>query len=138
MPGAGAELLRGDGNGGVNGQVGTGLAVGEAGEHLLPFGPGEVAGGALAGLLDQVVETMNLAPTNKFFIDGHTDSKGTYAYNSKLSSDRALAVAEALKKDYGIASDRLEPHGVGPLVPVFANGSDAGRDRNRRVELVER
>ncbi|MCB1685085.1 MAG: OmpA family protein [Pseudomonadales bacterium] len=88
--------------------------------------------------LDAIAEYLNANPDKRFYVVGHTDSKGTYAYNSKLSSDRALAVAEALKKDYGIASDRLEPHGVGPLVPVFANGSDAGRDRNRRVELVER
>ena len=88
--------------------------------------------------LDAIAEYLTVNPDKSFYVVGHTDSKGTFAYNSKLSSDRALAVADALKQDYEIASDRLEPHGVGPLVPVFSNVSDAGRDKNRRVELVER
>lgn len=88
--------------------------------------------------LDAIAEFLDVHPDKRFYVVGHTDSKGTFAYNSKLSSDRALAVADALKQDYDIASDRLEPHGVGPLSPVFSNGTDAGRDRNRRVELVER
>ncbi|MEE2877442.1 MAG: OmpA family protein [Pseudomonadota bacterium] len=88
--------------------------------------------------LDAIAEFLNSNPDKKFYVVGHTDSKGTFAYNSKLSSDRAIAVADALKQDYDIASERLEPHGVGPLSPVFSNGSDAGRDQNRRVELVER
>lgn len=73
-----------------------------------------------------------------FYVVGHTDSVGTFSYNSKLSSARALAVVKALTSDYGIATGRLEPHGIGPLVPIFSNGTDAGRERNRRVELVER
>ncbi len=88
--------------------------------------------------LDSIAEYLNVNPNKSFYVVGHTDAKGTFGYNSKLSSDRALAVADALKKDYDIASDRLEPHGIGPLVPVFSNSSDAGRDSNRRVELVER
>jgi outer membrane protein OmpA-like peptidoglycan-associated protein len=88
--------------------------------------------------LDAIAAYLTAHPNKAFYIVGHTDSKGTYAYNSKLSDDRARAVAEALQQDYGIASDRLEPYGVGPLSPVFSNGSDAGRAQNRRVELVER
>ncbi len=88
--------------------------------------------------LDAIVEYLRANPGKKFYVVGHTDAKGTFAYNHKLSSDRAHAVADALKKDYAIASDRLEPHGVGPLSPVFTNSSDAGREKNRRVELVER
>lgn len=85
---------------------------------------------AIAGYLDN-------HPEQSFYVVGHTDSKGTFAYNQKLSSDRAHAVREALINDYGIQADRLQAHGVGPLVPVFSNTSDAGRDKNRRVELVE-
>ncbi|MEO1014466.1 MAG: OmpA family protein [Pseudomonadota bacterium] len=73
-----------------------------------------------------------------FYVVGHTDSTGAYAYNAKLSADRAAAVRAALIADYGIALDRLQSHGVGPLVPVFANATDGGRAKNRRVELVER
>lgn len=88
--------------------------------------------------LDAIAEYLKANPDKHFYVVGHTDSKGTFAYNSKLSSDRARAVADALKQDYKIASDRLQPHGVGPLVPVFSNSSDNGRQKNRRVELVER
>jgi len=88
--------------------------------------------------LDAIAQYLAAHPDKRFFVVGHTDSQGTFAYNQGLSADRARAVADALKRDYGIAGDRLEPHGVGPLVPVFANDSAAGRDRNRRVELVER
>jgi flagellar motor protein MotB len=88
--------------------------------------------------LEAISDYLNANPDKKFYVVGHTDSKGTFAYNSNLSSDRALAVADVLKKDYGITPDRLEPHGVGPLVPEFSNSSDDGREKNRRVELVER
>ena len=88
--------------------------------------------------LEAISDYLNANPDKNFYVVGHTDSKGSLEYNSKLSSDRALAVADVLKKEYGIASDRLEPHGVGPLVPEFSNSSDDGRDKNRRVELVER
>ena len=77
-------------------------------------------------------------PDQRFYVVGHTDSVGTFAYNQKLSADRARSVVETLKADYGIATERLEAHGVGPLVPVFSNESEAGREQNRRVELVER
>lgn len=88
--------------------------------------------------LDAIAGYLNDHPSKNFYVVGHTDSKGSFAYNKKLSSDRALTVADTLKKDYGIASDRLEPHGIGPLVPTFSNSSEAGREKNRRVELVEK
>ena len=88
--------------------------------------------------LDAIAQYLKSHPDRRFYVVGHTDSKGTFAYNRKLSADRAQTVADALRQDYGIPSDRLEPHGVGPLSPVFSNGSDVGREKNRRVELVER
>lgn len=69
---------------------------------------------------------------------GHTDAVGSFNYNHDLSQARALSVVETLVTRYGVVRERLSSHGVGPLVPVFSNGSDVGRDRNRRVELVER
>ncbi len=88
--------------------------------------------------LEQITRYLKDNPDKPFYVVGHTDAKGSLEYNQKLSSDRAKAVVAALVKDYGIAADRLEGHGVGPLVPVFTNESDAGREKNRRVELVER
>ena len=88
--------------------------------------------------LEAIAQYLKANPTKGFFVVGHTDGVGRFAYNQQLSADRAKAVVEALTTNYGVAAGRLEAHGVGPLVPVFSNGSDAGRDRNRRVELVER
>lgn len=88
--------------------------------------------------LDAIAEYLKANPDKRFYVVGHTDSKGTFAYNRKLSSDRAQAVADALKQDYNIESNRIEPQGVGPLSPVFSNTREAGREQNRRVELVEK
>lgn len=87
--------------------------------------------------LKAIADYLNGNPNKNFYVVGHTDSVGTFSYNQKLSSDRAMAVADALKANYNIASKRIIPHGVGPLSPVFSNGTDAGREQNRRVELVE-
>lgn len=91
-----------------------------------------------AAALEAIARYLAGAADRHFYIVGHTDATGEFAYNLALSRDRARAVADALAADYGVDRARLEPHGVGPLVPAFSNGSDAGRERNRRVELVER
>ena len=74
----------------------------------------------------------------KVYIVGHTDFTGDFAHNMKLSRDRAAAVVAALVTGYGIAPERLVAQGVGPLAPTRANSSDAGRQQNRRVEMVQR
>ncbi|MBX3178412.1 MAG: OmpA family protein [Candidatus Hydrogenedentes bacterium] len=88
--------------------------------------------------LEQIAIYLKANPDKPFYVVGHTDARGSLEYNQKLSSDRARAVVAALVKEYGIDAGRLEGHGVGPLAPVFTNESDAGREKNRRVELVER
>ncbi len=88
--------------------------------------------------LTQIAAFLKGQPERNFYVVGHTDGKGELAYNLALSADRARAVVEALATGFGIDRKRLLPHGVGPLVPVAANSSDPGRERNRRVELVER
>jgi len=88
--------------------------------------------------LDEIAKLLTNEPDLSVYVVGHTDMKGTLEHNLNLSKERAAAIADALAKDYGIARERLEPHGVGPLVPVFTNASDAGREKNRRVELVEK
>ncbi len=87
--------------------------------------------------LDEIAKLFEKLSGKTFYVVGHTDSTGTYAYNMKLSSDRATAVRAALVQDYGVAPDRLLAVGAGPISPVFTNASDGGRAKNRRVELVE-
>lgn len=88
--------------------------------------------------LEAVVTHLSAFPDQAFYVVGHTDAVGSFGYNIDLSVARAAAVAKALTTRYGIDNARLTPHGVGPLVPVFSNVTDAARTRNRRVELVER
>ncbi len=72
----------------------------------------------------------------KVYIVGHTDMQGSKEHNITLSRARGTAVVEELTGKYGIDSKRLVPEGVGPLAPVASNGTDAGRAKNRRVEMV--
>lgn len=93
---------------------------------------------ASAEALAAVAAHLAAHPGDRFYVVGHTDAKGRFDYNTELSLARAASVIAALVERHGIAAGRLEAHGVGPLVPVFSNASEAGRERNRRVELVER
>ena len=72
----------------------------------------------------------------KVYVVGHTDTVGSLDANLALSKARAEAVVQALVKD-GVAAARLKSFGNGPFAPVASNGSDEGKARNRRVELVK-
>lgn len=74
----------------------------------------------------------------QFYIVGHTDDTGGFEMNMSLSAERAAAIVEALVTEYGVDASRLQAGGVGPLAPLASNENDAGRQLNRRVELVER
>lgn len=73
----------------------------------------------------------------KASIEGHTDNVGEAGANKALSQRRATSVVTALKAA-GIAPDRLTSAGWGSEKPVADNGTDAGRAKNRRVELVKK
>ena len=68
-------------------------------------------------------------------IEGHSDDVGDPAENAKLSLARATSVCDALEA-HGLERSRLVPHGFGAAFPVDDNGSEAGRQRNRRVEFL--
>ena len=74
---------------------------------------------------------------NKTFIqvNGYTDSTGNDAINNPLSVKRANAVADFLKVQ-GIASNRIVANGFGSRNPIASNSTAAGREQNRRVEIV--
>jgi outer membrane protein OmpA-like peptidoglycan-associated protein len=71
-------------------------------------------------------------------IQGHTDNVGSKATNRKLSTDRAAAVKSYFVQKHGIAADRLTTAGFADDDPVADNASEAGRAKNRRVELVRK
>lgn len=85
-------------------------------------------------LLDQVADALQRRGDIKVEVAGHTDSKGSDAYNQALSEARAESVVEYLS-GRGIDPVRMTPRGYGESMPVADNESDAGRELNRRVEL---
>jgi OOP family OmpA-OmpF porin len=88
--------------------------------------------------LDEVAKLLKITPGLKLFVVGHTDNKGSLKYNLDLSRKRAHAVVKKLVQEYAVSKTRLDPHGAGPLCPVLSNRDEAGRSKNRRVELVEK
>jgi len=74
-------------------------------------------------------------PGLKIQLEGHTDSIGTDEYNMTLSQQRAAAVQDYLAQQ-GVAADSLTAVGFGKANPVATNDTDAGRQQNRRVEMV--
>ncbi len=87
-------------------------------------------------ILDAVVDIIKSNPDlRKVRIEGHTDSKGTDAYNDRLSQRRANAVREYLLS-HGVEASRLVAVGYGEKRPVDTNDTAEGRARNRRVEFT--
>jgi OmpA-OmpF porin, OOP family len=87
--------------------------------------------------LDAMAELLKSQPALKAWIVGHTDNVGGFDSNEKLSLARAQAVVAALAAaPYKVDARRLAPKGLASLAPVAGNGEEAGRARNRRVELV--
>ena len=94
----------------------------------------ELRQGAMRAM-DRLAEYMNGNPKRELLIEGHTDSRGSEQYNRQLAAERANAVADALVQR-GIARNRLRTVGLGEAYPVASNESSAGRQENRRVEIV--
>lgn len=88
--------------------------------------------------LDEIGKLLKADPALKIYVVGHTDNVGEFSHNMKLSEARAASVVAALVAKQGIAKDRLQPAGVGPVSPMASNDDEAGRAKNRRVELVKR
>jgi outer membrane protein OmpA-like peptidoglycan-associated protein len=74
-------------------------------------------------------------PSLKLEVEGHTDSVGTDEYNMQLSENRASAVRDFLVQQ-GINTSSIAARGFGESQPVATNDTAAGRQQNRRVELV--
>lgn len=88
--------------------------------------------------LDAIADLLKHDNELLLYVVGHTDDTGDGAANVTLSKQRAGAVVAALIKNYQIDEPRLQAQGVGPYAPAANNTSDAGKQKNRRVELVKR
>ncbi|MEO0830533.1 MAG: OmpA family protein, partial [Pseudomonadota bacterium] len=87
--------------------------------------------------LDVIANVLRDRP-GRFYIVGHTSDTGGFEINMRLSEARAQAIIDALGARYGIDTSRLQAAGVGPVAPLASNQNEAGRQLNRRVEVVER
>lgn len=85
--------------------------------------------------IDQLAAFLIKYPTKTVSVEGHTDSMGSEEYNVTLSQRRAVSVRSAIMAR-GISPDRITAVGLGELYPVAGNETSAGRQQNRRVEIL--
>lgn len=88
-----------------------------------------------ANELSRLARFLNTYQDRKVQIEGHTDSVASETYNLDLSRRRAMAVRDYLVAQ-GISAARLEATGKGESSPVVSNETAAGRQQNRRVEVI--
>ncbi|MCA9513070.1 MAG: OmpA family protein [Myxococcota bacterium] len=90
-----------------------------------------------APILDQAAGQLRACPDVNITIEGHTDQRGSADYNQSLSERRAGAVRDYLVRK-GVESGRLQSVGKGESNPLDTSETEAGYQRNRRVELRPR
>ena len=87
--------------------------------------------------LDKIADVIRQHDKTSVEIVGHTDSRGSEAYNQRLSEKRAEAVANYLI-ERGVDPSRITTSGRGESEPRGTNSTEAGRQLNRRVEIFLR
>ena len=85
--------------------------------------------------LTKLSGTLKKYDDTNLLIEGHTDDTGEAAYNQKLSENRAAAVEKFLKAQ-GVANSRITTKGYGESQPLDSNDTEAGKQKNRRVEVA--
>jgi outer membrane protein OmpA-like peptidoglycan-associated protein len=122
---------------------GTGVEVNRTADNRLQVViPGDIAfdSGQAAirpnfrSALDNFAQSLQQNPSSSVTIIGHTDSTGSPAMNEPLSLQRADATRDYLASR-GVASNRFSIDGRGSREPIASNDTEAGRARNRRVEI---
>ena len=104
------------------------------GDVLFDTGMATLKPGAYS-VVDRLAMVLKEDPQRKVMIEGHTDSVGSDEYNQSLSERRAASVQSALF-ERGVDASQISTVGKGESTPVASNDTAAGRQQNRRVELV--
>lgn len=104
------------------------------GDVLFDTGRAQLKPGAY-GTLDRLATFMRDNPERTLEVEGHTDATGSDALNQTLSQNRAESVRTALVQR-GVDGGRITTKGLGKSAPVAGNDTSAGRQRNRRVEII--
>ncbi|HWI40256.1 MAG TPA: OmpA family protein [Verrucomicrobiae bacterium] len=82
---------------------------------------------------EEVAGYLKTHPEAVVKVEGHTDNRGSYQYNLKLSRKRAESVKRMLQK-MGVEKERISTEGFSYTRPIADNSTAAGRAKNRRVE----
>jgi outer membrane protein OmpA-like peptidoglycan-associated protein len=114
-------------------QTDRGLVISLSGV-LFDVGTSTLTPGA-ARSVRRIAEVLQQYPNYHLTVEGHTDSRGRPERNQALSERRAEAVKEALIAG-GLEADHIATQGYGATQPVTSNATTAGRQQNRRVEIV--
>jgi len=101
---------------------------------LFEFNSDQLTGYA-SDTIGEIGEVLKNVKGRTIAVEGHTDSIGSVQYNKDLSVRRAKSVSRSLERQ-GIPSRQMEVRGYGEGAPIATNNSDAGRARNRRVEVI--
>ena len=115
-------------------RVGEGIQVTFASGLLFGFDSDVVKGTARSNLVE-LARSLDKYDESNLLIVGHTDSVGKEGYNQDLSERRAESAANYLVGQ-GVARNRIGTKGLGEMEPVSTNETDAGRAKNRRVEVA--
>ncbi|MRS01804.1 OmpA family protein [bacterium] len=86
--------------------------------------------------IEKLAVFMKEYPDTTTVIEGHADNRGNYEYNIKLSERRADSVRSYLVEKFGIEPSRISTKGYGYTKPIASNDTEAGRQKNRRIEAT--
>ena len=114
-------------------QTSRGLVV-NLSDVLFDIGKADLKPGASRNL-GRIAQVLQEYPSYKISVEGHTDSTGSPQLNERLSQQRAESVRQALVSG-GLDASRITAEGFGASQPVTTNATRAGRQLNRRVEIV--
>ncbi len=87
-------------------------------------------------LLKKVQQSINEFSENHILLEGHTDSRGVPSKNKRLSEERAKAVREYIIANMEIGREQVTAIGYGDTKPVASNKTSAGRELNRRIDVI--
>jgi len=104
------------------------------GDVLFEVDKADIKAGAMRSL-NQLAVALRDDPNARVAIEGHTDSTGSRAHNMDLSDRRAESVKSYLVSN-GVDFSHITTRGLGPDYPVASNNTTAGRQQNRRVEVI--
>ena len=129
-----AEELRRDLEGATVERVGEGILITFESGLVFDFDSYNLREDTKTNLAELSTTLKKYDDTN-LLIEGHTDNTGEDAYNQKLSESRAATVEKFLKTQ-GVAGSRITTKGYGESQPLDSNDSEAGKQKNRRVEVA--